>query len=302
MLLSTGLSAAETWSKSMNENFMGMGGFFWWTGVVENRFDPLKSGRVQVRILGSHTADKGILPTADLPWALVMLPVTSSGISGIGFSPTGLLEGSWVFGYFRDGDIRQDPVVMGSLPGFPSEAANSSKGFYDPNGLYPKYINEPDVNRLAVNDPEKPHPSLATRTAERLTNIQAYNSEWDMPNISYNAIYPYNNVYESASGHVIEIDDTANATRIHIRHKNGSSIEMTDNGDTISITKNNNYIAITGNNKVYIAGSSDITVNGDANIRSAGNIGMLAGGNVDIVAGGNVTITGTRIDLNPDSV
>ena len=40
----------------MNENyFMGLDGFVWFTGVVENRNDPAKLGRVQVRCLGFHT-------------------------------------------------------------------------------------------------------------------------------------------------------------------------------------------------------------------------------------------------------
>lgn len=77
-----------------NENFMGLGGFLWFSGVVEDRQDPLKVGRLRVRIVGVHTQDKLALPTADLPWALCMLPITASGISGIGQSAVGLLEGS----------------------------------------------------------------------------------------------------------------------------------------------------------------------------------------------------------------
>ena len=42
----------------MKENyFMGLDGFVWFTGVVENRNDPAKLGRVQVRCLGYHTED-----------------------------------------------------------------------------------------------------------------------------------------------------------------------------------------------------------------------------------------------------
>lgn len=283
-----------------NENFMGLNGFLWFVGVVESRQDPLKVGRVQVRVVGSHSADLNILPTSELPWCLVMLPTTSAGVSGIGQSATGLLEGSWVFGYFRDGDRRQEPVIMGSLPGRPVAPANTTLGFNDPNGIYPKYINEPDVNRLAVNDPDKPHPSLAIDDANRVTGIQAYNSEWDQPASTYAAVYPYNSVYESESGHIVEFDDTAGAERIHIRHRSGTRLEVAASGDQLSIIKGNNTIIIDNDNKVYIAGTSDITVNGDANIRAANNIGMLAGGDIEIVAGGNVSINATRIDLNKE--
>ena len=52
--------------------FMGMDGFVWWTGVVEDRNDPAKLGRVRVRCLGLHTEDKVNIPTEALPWAHVM--------------------------------------------------------------------------------------------------------------------------------------------------------------------------------------------------------------------------------------
>ena len=289
-----------------NDNYMGLGGFHWFTGVVEDRNDPLKVGRVKVRIIGAHTSDKTILPTEDLFWSSVMLPITASGISGIGQSATGLLEGSWVFGFFRDGQRSQDAVILGSLPGRPTQGANSSQGFNDPNGVYPVYINEPDVNRLAVNNGERPHPSLAIDAANRITDIQAYNSEWSQPASTYAAVYPFNQVYESESGHIVEFDDTKDHERIHIRHRSGTRLEITANGDQLAITKGDNYIIIDGDNKVYIAGSSDITVNGNANIRAAGNVGVLASniditatGDINMDAGGNVTITGTRIDLNP---
>ena len=134
----------------MTNNFIGMDGFLWFYGVVEDRQDPYMIGRVRVRCFAHHTDNKTTLPTADLPWAQVMLPVTSAGISGIGQTPLGLVEGSHVFGFFRDGEARQEPVVMGSLPGYPTEQANTEKGFYDPNGEYPRYKNAPDTTQLAT--------------------------------------------------------------------------------------------------------------------------------------------------------
>jgi len=283
-----------------NENFMGLSGFVWFVGVVEDRQDPLKAGRVRVRALGHHTDHLDLLPTADLPWANVMLPITASGVSGIGQSATGLLEGSWVLGYFRDGDRRQEPVILGSLPGRPTQAANnpqgSNKGFSDPNGVYPKYINEPDVNRLAVNNGEKPHPSLATDADTRVTGIQAYNSEWDQPASTYGAIYPYNQVYESESGHIVEFDDTPDAERIHIRHRSGTRLEITANGDQLAITKGDNYIIIDGNNKVYIKGNSDITVQGNANVKAGGEANVLAN-TINATANTNINMTASNVNV-----
>jgi hypothetical protein len=268
-----------------NENFMGLGGFFYFFGVVEDRQDPLYAGRLRVRIVGTHTQDKQALPTADLPWALTVLPSTASGISGIGFSATGLLEGSWVFGFFRDGSYRQEPVILGSLPGRPTELADNRKGFYDPNEIYPKYKDEPDVNRLAVNakdsDGNETNPSLSLtiRRETRITGIPTadYNSmttavgdvtlasdgdTWNQPEIPYNALYPYNHVYESESGHLQEFDDTPGAERIHIRHRVGSSIEIHPDGTRTDIIKGDQYTLTTENNQVYIQGNSDTTING----------------------------------------
>ena len=44
-----------------NENFMGLGGFLWFSGVVEDRQDPLKAGRLRVRILGHNTDNKTMM-------------------------------------------------------------------------------------------------------------------------------------------------------------------------------------------------------------------------------------------------
>ena len=156
-----------------HNNFLGMDGFLWFYGVVEDRQDPYMIGRVKVRCFGHHTDNKITLPTEDLPWAQVMLPVTSAGISGIGQTPMGLVEGSHVFGFFRDGEARQEPVVMGSMPGYPTETANPFFGFYDPNGEFPRYKNAPDTCQLATMIEYNPteHASL-TFDNQYINNLQ----------------------------------------------------------------------------------------------------------------------------------
>lgn len=87
-------------------------------GVVENRNDPLQLGRCQVRVMSIHTADKTVLPTEDLPWAVVMQPATSAAMNGIGHAPVGLVPGTWVIVVFQDEDCQQ-PIILGSVGGIP---------------------------------------------------------------------------------------------------------------------------------------------------------------------------------------
>ena len=79
-----------------SNHFMGTDGFVWFVGVVEDRNDPSELGRVRVRCVGFHTEDKTRIPTEGLPWAHVMHPVTDPSMSGMGHTPSFLVEGSWV--------------------------------------------------------------------------------------------------------------------------------------------------------------------------------------------------------------
>jgi len=327
----------------IDNNFLGRNGFLWFVGVVEDRQDPQKVGRVRVRALGYHTSDKVKLPTGDLPWSQVVLPITSSGISGLGQTPLGLVEGSWVWGYFRDGEEAQQPLILGSLPGKPVELSNTEKGFYDPNGTYPKYKDEPDTNRLAVANEDIEHLSLTLRKATRITGIATadFNSHtnadgastmdasdgdtFDQPEIPYNASYPFNHVYESESGHLIEYDDTAGNERIHQRHRTGTSYEVDASGNKVEIIKGESYRLLSNKEQVQIQGQSDISIDGrhklfinktntlnnhydiqvgananiniqvddgNVNIHTVkGKINMSAGGDYNLKVGGNYNVT-----------
>jgi hypothetical protein len=96
----------------MRNNFIGLNGFIWWVGVVENRAgDELGIGRCQIRIFGWHTDDTSALPTKDLPWAHPMYPINNSK----SFSQPKV--GDWIVGFFMDGESGQFPIMMGVLPG-----------------------------------------------------------------------------------------------------------------------------------------------------------------------------------------
>ena len=141
-------------------NFAGLDGFCWFVGQVEARVithdagtrtvtqttydddgepdgteqvqvsgvttipDPLRLGRVKVRCIGYHTQDRNQLPTEDLPWATVLHPITSPGISGVGTNPF-LIEGTTVFGFFLDAHDKQHPVILGCFAGRDAPGASS---------------------------------------------------------------------------------------------------------------------------------------------------------------------------------
>lgn len=107
------------------ENFIGKDGFNWWIGVVENRNDPLKMGRCQVRIFGHHTENKQLIPTADLPWAPCLVAPNSTQSFA---TPK---EGDYVMGFFADGASSQAPTIMGVYTGI-KQTAGGDGGFQDP--------------------------------------------------------------------------------------------------------------------------------------------------------------------------
>lgn len=100
-------------------------------GTVEDVLDPLKMGRVRVRVDGYHTqydakSEMYGIPVEDLDWYPVSMPVTSSSSAGIGRSPTGLRNGDRVWGFFTD-IYYQSGIVAGSLYG-KADVANLAVG------------------------------------------------------------------------------------------------------------------------------------------------------------------------------
>ena len=313
------------------QNFMGKDGFQWFVGVVEDRQDPKKVGRVRVRCLGYHSENISDLPTDRLPWAHPMNPVTSATVSGVGQTPLGAVEGTWVVGFFQDGADAQQPIIIGTLPGVPSSlpTKGAGKGFQDRlNANYPKYT-ETDMNRLAVNDSDNPHPSLSIRQADRTTNIGRADfnpidigranapaarslpgddgTNFNEPETTYKTQYPHNHVYESEAGHIVEFDDTPNSERIHERHSTGTGYEINEFGDKVQRVKRDNYEIISNDHFAHIKGTHNTTVDGgvrvfvNANGTADSNYTIQVGSNANVnvqVDKGNINLVATQGEIN----
>lgn len=244
--------------------------FNWFTGVVEDRHDPLLLNRVRVRCFGWHTENKRALPTEELPWASVLMPTTSSGTSGVGEGTHGLVEGSWVMGFFRDGNDAQDPVILGTIMGVNSEGAEPTTGFNDPYGVFPREAGTDAGNRALGLDSERVRPVGPGE-----------------PEDAYAPRYPYNKVRLTESGHIVEFDDTPGAERINIKHRTGSFIELRP--DTSMRTRSKERFDAMTQWIVTVTGDATINVGGNLATTVQGNMTSSVAGNAYIDTKGNVT-------------
>jgi hypothetical protein len=234
---------------------MGSEGFAWFFGVVEDRDDPLKLGRLRVRVHSIHD-DKENIPTDSLHWASVILPITSASLNGIGISPTGIKVGTTVFGFFADGSETQLPIILGTLAGIPEEGKH-------------------DVVRLARG--------VAGIQKQLLTGVE--------PESAYKAKYPYNKTITTEGGHAIEVDDTPGSERLHVYHKSGTYVEIDHKGQRATKVVDNDIEIVVKDNKVYIGGDCEVTVLGNITINGSKRISIKAGKAIDIAAPGGVVIT-----------
>jgi hypothetical protein len=206
---------------------------------------------------------------------------------------------------------------MGTLPGVPTSlpTKDGDKGFQDRlNGNFPKYTDEPDVNRLAVNNENNPHPTLTLRKADRDVAVGVANTDvttvvddiveadqspfWDEPETPYAATYPYNHVMETEGGHIKEFDDTVDNKRIHERHASGSGYEIFDDGTKITRVKQDNYEIVSNDEYCHIQGTARQTI--DKGLRVKVNNSAQASNNyaIEVGAGANVTIEVQNGDIN----
>ncbi|MDP7366238.1 MAG: hypothetical protein QGH83_03095, partial [Candidatus Pacebacteria bacterium] len=376
------------------EHFQGKDGYVWWNGVVEDRKDPLFLGRCRVRILGWHTENKAELPTSFLPWAQVLMPITSASQTGVGQAPVGPVEGTWVMGFYRDGELAQEPVMVGTLPGIPERFAKQNTGFYDPRldapsnakntinkstgagstegskanlqafpyppkqveyaagkeaivtewkhderiggdstftdskSLYPRETNKPTTSIYARGQTDTSTDVIggtssivANKNRNRLTqditiaftpneivsgklkdggayfdDTDSFSATNDIKIISqpptpYDAVYPFNHVYESESGHLVEIDDTPSKERLHWYHRSGTFTEFHPAGNRTDRTVGHRYNMTTGNLESIIQGDELKAISQDSFIDVGAKLTVNSGKDMKFISdAGNIIL------------
>jgi hypothetical protein len=152
-----------------------------------------------------------------------------------------------------------------------------NKGFGDPSGSFPRksYLFEQSVNK-----------SNRGRTRNELIVGGGNNGNTTELTTQLESKYPYNNVEETVSGHVIEFDDTPGGERILIKHRTGSGIELRADGSMLMSTGKNMVQTIAGNSNLIVEGQADMTFDGDLNLKVSGDLNIDVGGNFTVSTGG----------------
>lgn len=199
-------------------------------------------------------------------------------------------------------------------------------GFKDPNGRYPLYLNEPDTSRLARHQ-QLEKTIVVQKESSRVRNVvTAGGFTWSQSPSPYNAMYPYNHVTQTESGHVIELDDTPNSERINIYHKAGTFTEIDANGTQVNRIVGDGYEIFERDGNIYVKGDRNITIDGqariktnnalsidvsgptvinvfnDANLNIAGNLNTNVAGDMNTVVGGNYKLKAKGVTLEADGV
>lgn len=196
----------------------------------------------------------------------------------------------------RKYDVAKDPIVISRER---KKRTEGIPGFVDPNGNYPRksHLNEPDTNRLARGR-KIDQTIVKVKEDELIKTIGIANSgtTWSQPPIPYNAEYPYNHVYESESGHIMEFDDTPEKERIHLYHKSGTFSEIDSSGTKVERIKGHSVIIVEKDQMIHVIGSGHVNLTGDLSIKVSGQCNIQVIGDAAINVGGSAytTVAGSQ--------
>ena len=306
----------------IEKNYAGLDGFVWWMGVVENRSDPLGLGRCQVRIYGWHTGSLSEIPREDLPWAQAVHSLNARSFA----APK---ESEVVFGFFADGRNAQYPIVVGVLPGYETNLQEIGSGFHDlrtetelqyspkkPVSVeYPSDGSGAVITELKKADYEKIRYPLDEDLNKATTPRTARNQDlansviqrkrdnvdkdvetanefvWSEPYPAFNPLYPFNQTFETESGHIFELDDTPKNERIALSHRSGTFIEMFPSGSKVEKVTKSNYQIIMADDHIHIMGRALVTVDSDCHVKILGDVMVEAGNDVSMKISGDFNLS-----------
>lgn len=97
-----------------------------------------------------------------------------------------------------------------------------------------------------------------------INSIDALHQTIQEPIVAGKAQYPWNQVFESRSGHLIEIDDTPSQERLHWYHRTGTYTEMQPDGNFVTKSIKDYYIFVNSDSFRDVKGDETINIVGQS--------------------------------------
>lgn len=153
----------------------------------------------------------------------------------------------------------------------------------------PKDQPENNVNRRAFGGAYTKQEEI--KTGSRLEVIPTADDEVYLsePADPYAATYPYNNVEQSLSGHIREVDDTPGAERIFEMHKSGTYYEVHPDGNKVTKVFGDNFEIVIDDDVIVVGGDRHVVIQGDCMLLVQGDMKQKVKGNYELVVHGDHT-------------
>jgi hypothetical protein len=171
--------------------------------------------------------------TTPTPWAF---PATGRFLGD--FSVPDVGDNVWV--EFENGDPNR-PVYSPGFWGEPQGQAETPGRARGEAGTYPKGTDSATTAKGAtVNEPSDP----------------------------FAAVYPKNRVIETSGGHLVELDDTPGAERLHVWAKGGSFFEFHADGKVVMKSAGARYVIVNGDDVLHVLGKLDLIADTEVGLAS----------------------------------
>lgn len=122
------------------------------------------------------------------------------------------------------------------------------------------------------------------------------------PGTPYAAKYPFNRVYQSESGHAVEVDDTPGAERIHVFHRMGSYVEIGPDGSLVVKAIGDGFQVFVKDNNIYTQGETNIYSKGNLNLQAYNDVNMNVSGDANIAVKGDARLKASDVFVEADSI
>jgi len=141
----------------------------------------------------------------------------------------------------------------------------NKRAFVDPNNEYPRKENN---NQSSINQGARGGGSHQLSVGGSVAGV---NLNLDPGVETY---YTKADIRETASGHVIELNDTPGGERVLIKHKTGAGVELRPDGTVLVVSTKNKVEVCHGSNEVIVEGEANLTYKGNLNLNVTGDFNV----------------------------